>query len=127
MPRDNIAQQICAVRSDALYPQRNTRSAGKYVARNGMFATSLHARRAKGCCRHDWILRSRRDVSTGYVLRGWSVTERVKLRTGRDNGKYGRASCVNLPRRKVTPRNPNHCGGNAKPAAAAARALASVV
>jgi len=127
MPRDNIAQQICTVRSDALYPQWNTRSAGKYVVRNGMFATSLHARCAKGCCRQDWILRSRHDVSTGYVLRGWSVSERVKLRTGRDNGKYGRASCVYLPHRKVTPRNPNHCGGNAKSAAAAARALASVV
>jgi len=100
---------------------------GKYLAHNGMFSTSLHARRAKGCCQHDWILRARHDVSTGYVLPGWSVTERVKLRTGRDNSKYGRVSCVNLPHRKVTPRNPNHCGGNANPAAAAARTLASVV
>ena len=39
----------------------------------------------------------------------------------------GRAIFVNLPRRKVTPRNPNHCGGNAKPAATAAHTLASVV
>jgi len=54
-----------------------------------MFSTSLHARRAKGCCRHDWILGARHDVSAGYVLRGLSVTEQVKLRTGRDNGKYG--------------------------------------
>jgi len=100
---------------------------GKYLSRNGMFSTSLHTRRAKGCCWHDWILHARRDVSTGYVLRGWSVTERVKLHTGRDNGKYGWASLVNLPHRKVTAGNPNHCGCNAKPAAAAARALASVV
>jgi len=127
MPGDYIAQQICAVRSDDLYPEWKTRSAGKYVAHNGMFAMSLHAQRAKGCCRHDWILRSRRDVSTGYVLRGWSVTERVKLRKGCDNGKYGQASCVNLHRRKVTPRNPNHCGGNTKPAATESRDLASIV
>jgi len=65
---------------------------GKYLARNGMFSTSLHARRAKGCCQHNWILRARRDVLTGYVMRGWSVTERVKLHTGRDNSKYGWAS-----------------------------------
>jgi len=65
---------------------------GKYLARNGMFSTSLHALRAKGCCRHDWILRTRRDVLTGYVPRGWSVMERVKLCTGRDNGKYRRVS-----------------------------------
>jgi len=62
----------------------------------------LHARRANGCCQHDWMLRAQHNVTTGYVLRGWSVTERVKLGTGRDNGKYGRASCVNLPCRKVT-------------------------
>jgi len=65
---------------------------GKYLARNVMFSTSLHVRRTKGFCQHDWILRARRDVSTGYVLRGWSVTERVKFRTGWDNGKYGWAS-----------------------------------
>jgi len=65
---------------------------GKYLARNGMFLMSLHARRAKGCCWHDWILCARRDVSTGYVLRGWLVTEQVKLHTGRDNSKYGWAS-----------------------------------
>jgi len=100
---------------------------GKYLAHNGMFSTSLHAWCVKGCCRHDWILGARRDVSTGYVLRGRSVTERVKLRTGQDKGKYGWVSCVNLPRRKVTPQNPNHCGSNATPAAAAARALESVL
>ena len=92
MPRDNIAQQICVIKSRAYMLNR----IGKYLECNGMFSTSLHALRAKGCSRYDWILGARRDVSTGYVLRDWSVTERVKLRTGRDNGKYGRASCVNL-------------------------------
>jgi len=85
MPRDNIAQQICVIKSRAFMLNR----IGKYLVCNGMFSTSLHARRAKGCCWHDSILGTRRDVSTGYVLRGWSVTERVKLRTVRDNGKYG--------------------------------------
>jgi len=27
-----------------------------------MFAAILDARRAKGCCRHDWMLGARRDV-----------------------------------------------------------------
>ena len=87
-PRDHIAQQICAIWSHGLYSQRNAQSTTECAAPGGMSAARLDDHCYLGRPRQDWQLRARRDVSTGYVLRGWML--------GTQRDVCGDAGCLAL-------------------------------
>ena len=50
--------ELAAINDQDPYAGRPT----AYSANEIMIPARLHARRAKGCCRHDWMLGGRKDV-----------------------------------------------------------------
>jgi len=65
-----VLLELAAINDQDPYAGRPT----AYSANEIMIPARLHARRAKGCCRHDWMLGGRKDV---VGMTGCSAHERM--------------------------------------------------